>query len=476
MLWNFIEKGELNLSCQIEISNKEIEKFDGLSREIVFEKLFNSYKYGNLGMFIGAGFSKDIIGPEKALNWLELIKETSRELDIEFPEEKELIGISLPELATNQCKKMENIDCSDYESAKAKFKNKICELTNWLPEEEKIDLFKERFEVLNPAWIITTNYDLVLETILTGKCKSLSSSDYLSAPAGVVPIYHIHGIRREPDTIIITQDDYIPIFRPNEYRQSKLAMTIRESTTLVLGYGLGDINVLSALDWSKNIYTNRNEYPHEIIQAFWTQDPKLEPYRDENGNIIIEISDIGSFLDEIIEYIKIEEDKYSEKIGNLNKIIGNLKEDNEEFIHNFKYNGVFRVELIDLLTEFEYIMIDPYIDFLVKCIDEIWSNARCDGGFEFYKIYINILLDIIINYPYRNMPPKLFKILCNKLDDVLNYISLSPNISYYGQAWGASQSWHSRKINIPYDMKKELYCYSKTNRLIKLKSFLKSEI
>ena len=74
------------------------------------------------------------------------------------------------------------------------------------------------------------------------------------------------------------------------------------------------------------------------------------------------------------------------------------------------------------------------------------------------------------------MPPKLFKILCNKLDDVLNYISLSPNISYYGQAWGSSQSWHSRKINIPYDMKKELYCYSKTNRLIKVKSFLKSEI
>mgnify|MGYP006998408065 CR=1 FL=1 len=49
------------------------------------------------------------------------------------------------------------------------------------------------------------------------------------------------------------------------------------------------MNVLSALDWSKNIYTQENEYPYEIIQAFWTSSPKENPYRDENGNIIMEI-------------------------------------------------------------------------------------------------------------------------------------------------------------------------------------------
>lgn len=29
---------------------------ENISRETVFKKLFNSYNYGNLGMFIGAGF------------------------------------------------------------------------------------------------------------------------------------------------------------------------------------------------------------------------------------------------------------------------------------------------------------------------------------------------------------------------------------------------------------------------------------
>lgn len=462
------------MNDKIDIDSKKVEYDEDLSREIVLEKLFKSYKYGNLGMFIGAGFSKSIIKMKrnKALNWLELIKKTSKELEIEFPKEEELIGISLPEVATKQCKILANRLSIDYENAKIMFKNKICEITNWLPEEEEINSFKEKFDFLKPAWIITTNYDLVLETILTGKCKSLSSRDYLSAPKDIIPIYHIHGIRREPDTIIITQDDYIPVFRPNEYRQAKLAMTIRESTTLVLGYGLGDMNVLSALDWSKNIYVNKNEYPYEIIQAFWTKNPKEYPYRDENGNIIIEIDDIESFLDEIISYMKIEEKSYIENVNKLESIIGNLREVNNEFVNKFKSNEEFRVKLIKVLTKFEYNMINPYINFFTKCIDEIWDEARKDNGFKFYNTYINILLDILINYKCKRIPPKLFKIVANNLNNVLNFICFSKERKLKSQAWDASDSWHKRKNDIPYDMKKELYYYSKENRLGNVRDFL----
>lgn len=231
------------------------------------------------------------------------IKVASEILEIEFPSDGDLVGVSLPELATQICKKLSTNDGISYEEAKFIFKNKICGITNWLPSENEIKKFREIFDVLNPNWIVTTNYDLVIEAILTGKSKSLCPINYLSAPRGIIPIYHIHGTRLDPDAIIITQDDYIPLFRPNEYGQSKLSMTIRESTTLVLGYGLGDMNVLYALDWSKNIYTHENEYPHEIIQAFWTSEPKKNPYRDENGNIIIEISDLEEFLKELIEYL-----------------------------------------------------------------------------------------------------------------------------------------------------------------------------
>lgn len=163
---------------------------EGISRNMVFEKLFNAFNYGNLGMFIGAGFSKAVIGRDfhAALSWFELIKATSENLGIDFPSDENLVGFSLPELATSLCKSLALMKNINYEEAKYLFKNEICNLTSWLPSEEQTEKFREIMDILNPAWIITTNYDLVLETLLTGKSKSLSPTNYLSVPRNIIPI------------------------------------------------------------------------------------------------------------------------------------------------------------------------------------------------------------------------------------------------------------------------------------------------
>ncbi|MFU0825453.1 SIR2 family NAD-dependent protein deacylase [Clostridium sp.] len=455
-----------------EVKNKEIIDTE-LSREIVFEKLFNSYNYGNLGMFIGAGFSKAAIGDrtQRALNWFELIKNVSEKLELDFPEDKQLIGVSLPELSTMLCKQLQERDGISYYDAKLIFKTKICETSNWLPSEERIKVFREIFDIIEPNWIITTNYDLVLEDILTGQCKSLSPFNYLSAPKGIIPIYHIHGTRLDKDSIIITQDDYIPLFRPNEYRQSKLAMTIRESTTLVLGYGLGDINVLSALDWSKNIYTEKNEYPYEIVQAFWTSSPKENPYRDENGNIIIEISDLQSFLEELVDYLLDKKEEYEIKLQELNNLIGRLDGGDEELIEKFIEEKEFRINLLDLLSEFEYNMIYSYIEFFTRCINKVWIQTSIDGAFHAYDKYLNIILDIIINYDYKKMPPRLFQITSQALNRVLAYVGKDTTTYYYGDSWDATRTWHRRKNDIPKEMIRQLYNYSKEYLLLNLEEF-----
>ena len=64
------------------------------------------------------------------------------------------------------------------------------------------------------------------------------------------------------------------LFRPSQYRQIRLALTIKESTTCLLGYSLGDVNVLTALDWSKNVFReSKGNYPHEVVQILWL--PKI---------------------------------------------------------------------------------------------------------------------------------------------------------------------------------------------------------
>lgn len=453
-----------------EIQNKEIIR-EVLSKEIVFEKLFNSYNYGNLGLFVGAGFSKAAMEGQRksALNWLELIKATSERLEIEFPSNDNLVGISLPELATSLCKYLSAMNNISYEEAKGMFKNEICKISNWLPSEEQTKRFRDIFDKINPAWIITTNYDLVLETILIGKSKGLAPFNYLSAPRGVIPIYHIHGTRLDPDSIIITQDDYIPLFRPNEYRQSKLAMTIRESTTLVLGYGLGDMNVLSALDWSKNIYTKKNEYPCEIIQVFWTDNPGDSPYKDENGNIIIESNDIIDFLDELVEFILRKKDKYNDKLESLKRLVGLLDGDDKELVEKFINSGRFRAELLDLLSEFEYHMIYSYIEFFTRCINRVWEETSVDGVFHAYDKYLNILLDIIINYEYSKMPPRLFEITVKSLNRVLAYVGFA-----LGDSWDAKRTWDRRKNDIPKEMVRQLYNYSEERYISNVEGFMRN--
>ncbi|WP_228478958.1 SIR2 family NAD-dependent protein deacylase [Listeria seeligeri] len=448
---------------------------DLIKKEEVYQKIFKSFNYGNLGMFIGAGFSKAVIGKGQnpALGWLEILKRVSKNFDIEFPQEQNLVGISLPELATDLCKKIERKKECEYSGAKLLFKEEISNISNWLPNKESEEEYRKKLEYLNPAWIVTTNYDQVIEVILTGRCISLNPMSYLSAPSGIIPVYHLHGTRLEAETIVITQEDYISMFRPNEYRQVKLAMTIRESTTLILGYGLGDVNVLSAVDWSKNIYTEETTYPHEIIQALWTDNPKENAYRDENGNIILEISDLETFLDELIAFIQNEEHSHKEKLEELKQLIDKLKETKEDFIDSFVNDEETRLEILKIVSDFEYQTVLPYIEFLNNCLDKLWQESKKPYAFKKYNDYLTIILDILVNYQYKKMPPKLFQLIMEMLNQVLGNIDLEPDVKTLGNSFSASDQWHSRKNDLPIDTRKQIYQYAEKNNLFKLESATK---
>lgn len=441
------------------------------SKEEVFDKIFNSFNYGNLGMFIGAGFSKAVVGNDKALGWLDIIEQASDSLGLVFPDDGNLIGVSLPELASKMCKQLADDRNTTYAEAKNEFKEKISKISNWLPDETQTSEYREILDKLKPAWIITTNYDLVIENLLTGKCKSLSPDDYLSAPRGIIPIYHFHGTRLEPESIIITQDDYIPLFRPNDYRQSKLALTIRESTTLILGYGLGDTNVLSAVDWSKNIYTANNEYPYDIIQILWVEQPKEAAYRDENGNIIFEIKDLHEFLKELIISLEERQQDEVEQKESMESLIAILESNNEEIINKFTNNSKFRLELLEILSRFEYYMISSYIYFLKICTDQAWTGTYEDGNFSAYDTYLDIILDIVIHYKYKLMPPELFQFTAHALNRVLRYVDFN-NYLTTGMSFDATKTWHRRKRKIPEEMIIQLHLYAQANSLHSLERFM----
>ena len=113
-------------------------------------------------------------------------------------------------------------------------------------------------------------------------------------------------------------------------------------------------------------------------------------------------------------------------------------------------------------------MISPYIQFFTVCINEIWETTSVNGAFQAYDKYLSVLSDIIINYEYKKMPPRLFQITAQSLNKVLNYVGNSTSTFVYGDSWPATRSWHASKNEIPLDMKNQLYHYSKQNLLSSL--------
>jgi len=278
-------------------------------------------------------------------------------------------------------------------------------------------------DALSPSWVITTNYDLVIETLLTGKCIPLGPSDRLTKPRGIVPVYHLHGVRTNPQDIIIAQEDYVALFRPNEYRQIKLALTVKESTTLLLGYGLGDVNVLTALDWSNNVFISEQiNYPHEVIQVIRKKDPSGNPYRDKNGILIIETSELINFFEEYIDIRSEELEREEKERESIAKLADQLTHPKKIAIDEFIDNASARRKLIRTLSKFPVYLISGFISFLDKCIDETWQRSLPSGAFEAYNQNLTIILDILIGFDILKIPPALFQTAAYSLDRVAYYV------------------------------------------------------
>lgn len=437
---------------------------DTPTRQETLEFISRSASYGNLGAFIGAGFSKAVLNDEFneiALSWGELLEKVSKELSVDY-ENIWKEGVSYPDIASQICKKHSDDSGKSYEQSLRELKKEIAKLTSWYPDKSQRSIFSPCLNELNLSWVITTNYDMVIESLLTGGSVPLGPNDPLMAPNGIVPVFHLHGVRTNPDEIIIAQEDYVGLFRPTEYRQIKLALMIKESTTLILGYGLGDVNVLTALDWSKNVFRNASEnYPNEVIQVVRKENPKEEPYRDRNSVIIIETSSLLDFFEEFTEIRKnkLIEERKQKRV--LRKLARQLDNPDEPMIQKFIDDVDFRKAVLKILSTFSNDLISGFVSFLNKCIDETWARSRPDGAFQGYADNLTLILDILTNFSSKQFPPALFETTAYALQRVGYYIG-----NEYGKSFAAKSVWDARKSELSSELISELKSFAKQHHYI----------
>lgn len=97
--------------------------------------------------------------------------------------------------------------------------------------------------------IITTNYDLFIETIFDNKFKKyIGQEDMLfNKSYEIGELYKIHGCCTDFNSIIITEKDYQDFEEKNKFLTSKLLSFFIEYPIIFLGYSFNDDNVKAIL-------------------------------------------------------------------------------------------------------------------------------------------------------------------------------------------------------------------------------------
>ena len=115
-------------------------------------------------------------------------------------------------------------------------------------EENK--LYDEIFELRksNIDGIITTNWDLLTENLFSDYKVFVGQKELLlSTPQNIGEIYKIHGCCTQPDSLIVTEEDYKKFEKNNPYLAAKLVTIFVENPVVFMGYSLYDPNIKSLL-------------------------------------------------------------------------------------------------------------------------------------------------------------------------------------------------------------------------------------
>lgn len=110
--------------------------------------------------------------------------------------------------------------------------------------EEEIQLLRE----INPHAIITTNYDPLLELIFPDYEPIVGDQVIKSPQQHVGEIFKIHGCVSDPESLVLTEDDYNEWGEKKKYISAKLLTFFTEHPVLIAGYGVGDGNIQSILN------------------------------------------------------------------------------------------------------------------------------------------------------------------------------------------------------------------------------------
>lgn len=213
-------------------------------------------------LFVGAGMS---LRYGSLPSWRDLLSSFANQTGMSFDYYLSGAGGDMPLAATGIAEAFHEHWWKDdtYKESRKKFEGKVpfrasplkIEIANHL--QELIASFKpapgleDEFALLQAATIegvITTNYDGLLSVAFPTFEVFVGQDGLLfSDTQGIAEIYAIHGAATDPESLVLTQSDYVAYDERNAYLAAKLMTIFVEHPVIFLGYSFNDPNIHKTL-------------------------------------------------------------------------------------------------------------------------------------------------------------------------------------------------------------------------------------
>lgn len=316
------------------------------------DAIISAIENDNLTVFVGAGFSKLAeTGTIKFPSWGEIIENLKGDLDTE--ETDFLIIAQLYYL----------------KFGKPRLYKKLKEFIPLHAEPSEFHL--RLFQILNPKYLITTNWDNLLEKTIANNglfYDVIKNEADLGEPHSPRKLIKVHG-DLDAQNIVFKEDDYLKYSLNNPSFDNLLKHVLSTTTVLFLGYSYSDPNIKQIVKW---IEKNSKVSPPRFL-LLKDISPLENKYFENHGIRVL------TFLREE----KPEEDEFKklyEKLFNSIEmtikgeyILDNYKENNEEG-KKTKVVNYFYEKLIEL-SELKCLLPDQITNLLSNCTIEYYSNC-----------------------------------------------------------------------------------------------------
>lgn len=263
-------------------------------------------------LFIGSGFSFKYINTE---NWEGLLRKYSSMMNNPFERYRSLANGSWPMVGSLIAKDYHKywFDSPDLEDERNRNLQEMVSFSSPLkvsvstylrevsdmPFDPGIMTDIELLKVAKINGIITTNYDLLCEKIYPDFKVYKSQQELIFSPLQEIgEIYKIHGCCTEPNSLVITEEDYEDFNEKNAYLAAKLLTVFLEHPTIFMGYSISDKNVRSILS-SIVKCLDQNQVNQLSNRLFFVEyvpshigEPTFDKFEFEMGGVILPLTRI----------------------------------------------------------------------------------------------------------------------------------------------------------------------------------------